>query len=86
MALEANSGKWKEEAMKKLKLSIAGMHCGSCAGNIERAVKKVPGVKECRVSAVTNKGFVEADDSASEEEMKKAVTKVGYKVLAVEKS
>ena len=72
--------------MKKLKLTIAGMHCGSCAGNIERAIKKIPGVKECRVSAVTNKGFVEAEDSANEEEMKKAVAKVGYKVVSVERS
>ena len=71
--------------MKKVKLTISGMHCGSCAGNIERAIKKIPGVKECRVSAITNKGFVEADDGASEEEMKKAVAKVGYKVLVVEK-
>ncbi len=71
--------------MKKLKISIMGMHCGSCAGNIERALKKVPGVKDVKVSAVTNKGFVEADDKVSEEEMKKAVSRIGYKIVSVEK-
>ena len=30
--------------MKKLKLVIEGMHCSSCAGNIERSLKKVAGV------------------------------------------
>lgn len=71
--------------MKKLKISIMGIHCGSCAGNIERALKKVPGVKDVKVSAVTNKGFVEADDKVSEEEMKKAVARIGYKIVSVEK-
>ncbi|MBS3081350.1 heavy-metal-associated domain-containing protein, partial [Candidatus Pacearchaeota archaeon] len=27
--------------MKKIKLTIEGMHCASCAGNIERSLKKV---------------------------------------------
>ena len=70
--------------MKKLKLSISGMHCGSCAGNIERSLKKVSGVKEVRANAITNKAFVEADDKTSEDEMKKAVAIVGYKVVSIE--
>jgi Cu+-exporting ATPase len=72
--------------MKKVKLSISGIHCGSCAGNIERSLKKVPGVKEVSVSAVTNKAFVEADEKATEEEMKKAVSRAGYKVVEIEEN
>lgn len=72
--------------MKKIKLSISGMHCGSCAGNIERALKKVNGVKEVSVSAVTNKAFVEVDEKASEEEIKKAVARVGYKIVNIEEN
>lgn len=71
--------------MKK-KLSISGMHCGSCAGNIERALKKVNGVKEVSVSAVTNKAFVEIDEKTSEEEMKKAVARAGYSIVKVEEN
>lgn len=71
--------------MKKLKLTIKGMHCGSCAGNIERSVKKVSGVKNVSVSMMTNKGIVEAEDSVSEEELKKAVARAGYSVVSVEK-
>jgi len=72
--------------MKKIKLSIEGIHCGSCASNIERSLRKVSGVKEVNVSAITNKAFVEIDEKTSEEEMKKAVSKAGYKVVAIEEN
>ena len=42
--------------MKKLKLSIEGMHCASCASNVERSLKKVTGVKEASVSLMLKKG------------------------------
>ena len=69
--------------MKKVKLTIEGMHCGSCAGNIEKSIRKVGGVESVSVSAMTNKAIVEADDSVSEGSLKKAVTDAGYKVIAV---
>ncbi|MEM3074908.1 MAG: heavy metal-associated domain-containing protein [Candidatus Pacearchaeota archaeon] len=70
--------------MKKRKLNIYGMHCASCAGNIERSISKIPGVKNCSVSLMTKKGIVECDDKVSDEELKKAVARVGYKVVSVE--
>jgi len=70
--------------MKKIKLTIEGMHCASCASNIERAVKKIPGVSEVVVSLMTNKAFIEAKEDVNKEEIKKAVGKVGYKVVDVE--
>ncbi|VVB83095.1 putative copper-exporting P-type ATPase A [uncultured archaeon] len=69
--------------MSKIKLTIEGMHCASCASNVERAVKKVRGVKDVTVSLMTNKCFVEMEN-ADKEEIKKAVSKVGYKVVEVE--
>jgi copper chaperone CopZ len=70
--------------MKKLKLTIEGMHCAACASNIEKSIKKISGVKEVNVSVMTKKGFVEAEDSVSEDQIKKAVEKVGYKLVKVE--
>ena len=70
--------------MKKLKLFIEGMHCASCASNIERSLKKVPGVKEASISLMLKKGTVEADDSVSEDEIKKAVARTGYKISKIE--
>jgi P-type Cu+ transporter len=69
--------------MKKIKLTIEGMHCASCASNVERILKKVKGVKEVNVSLMTNKCFIE-EEGASREEIKKAVGKVGYKVVDIE--
>lgn len=65
--------------MKKVKLAVEGMHCGSCAGNIERGLKKVPGVKEVSVSAMTNKAIIEVEDDVKEDDLKEAIAKVGYK-------
>ena len=70
--------------MKKVKLTIEGMHCASCAGNVERSLKKIPGVGDVSISVLTKKGFVNMDDNVSPEELKKAVAKVGYKVINVE--
>ena len=71
--------------MKKVKLTISGMHCGSCAGNIERSVGKVSGVKSVSVRMMTNTGVVECEDSVSDADLEKAVARAGYKVLKAEK-
>ena len=70
--------------MKKLKITIEGMHCTSCASNIERSLKKVSGIKEVSISLMLKKGTIEADDSVSEEEIRKAVSKAGYRVSKIE--
>ena len=70
--------------MKKLKLSIQGMHCASCASNIEKSLGKVEGVKSVNVSLMMKKGYVEAEDKVSEEELKKAVARAGYKLISIE--
>ena len=70
--------------MKKIKLMIQGMHCASCASNIEKSLKKVSGVKEVNVTLMLRKAFVEAEDNVNNEEIKKAVSKVGYKVVSIE--
>ncbi|PIN95095.1 heavy metal transport/detoxification protein [Candidatus Pacearchaeota archaeon CG10_big_fil_rev_8_21_14_0_10_30_48] len=70
--------------MKKVKLTIQGMHCASCASNIERSLKKVSGVKNVSVSLMTNKSIVEVEDNVSEESLKQAVARTGYKVVEIQ--
>ena len=70
--------------MTRKKIAITGMHCSSCASNIERSLKKVPGVKEVTVSLMTGKGFVECEDKVSDDDLKKAVARAGYKAVYVE--
>lgn len=70
--------------MKKLKLTIEGMHCSSCASNVEKSLKKVSGVKEANVSLMLKKGTVECDEKVSDDEIKKAVARAGYKIAKIE--
>ena len=70
--------------MKKAKITIHGMHCSSCASNIERSLRKTPGVKSASVSLLLKKGTVECEDSVPEEELKKAVKRAGYEAKSVE--
>ena len=70
--------------MKKLKLTIEGMHCASCASNIEKSLKNTKGVKNASVSLMLKKGIVEADDKISEDELRKAVARAGYKINRIE--
>ena len=58
---------------KKLKLSIEGMHCASCAGNVEKCIKGVKGVKEAKVSLLFKKADVEVEDNVNFDDIKKAV-------------
>ncbi len=70
--------------MKKLKIRIEGMHCASCASNIERSLRKVNGVKEATVSVIGKKAFVQCDENIPQEELKKAVARAGYKAISIE--
>ncbi|MDP2966905.1 MAG: heavy metal translocating P-type ATPase [bacterium] len=67
--------------MKKIILKISGMHCVSCARNIESRVKKHPGVLAVNVDFASSKMFVEAEDSVSDSDLKKIVGELGYKIL-----
>jgi Cu+-exporting ATPase len=71
--------------MKK-KILIEGMDCASCASNVERSLKKIPGIESAMVSVITKKAIVEFSDNAniSQEELKKAVERAGYKVVSIE--
>jgi len=49
--------------MKQKKISIKGMHCASCATNIENFSKTLPGVKSAVVDYATQKGVVSFDEN-----------------------
>ncbi|MDP2639010.1 MAG: heavy metal translocating P-type ATPase [Candidatus Azambacteria bacterium] len=72
-------------AIKKETFEVRGMDCASCALTIEKALKKVPGVKNASVSLMSEKAVVEYEEPATLELMEAAVAKTGYK-LVVEKN
>ncbi|RMF54616.1 copper-translocating P-type ATPase [Candidatus Woesearchaeota archaeon] len=63
-------------------LAIGGMHCASCAANIEKSLKKKSGVFDASVNFASEKATVSFDPSKiSEDALEKAVEKTGYKVI-----
>jgi len=69
----------------KITLNIDGMHCSSCAINIERAIKKIHGVKSVSINLIAKKGYIESEHAIDEKEILSAVKKVGnYKASIAE--
>ncbi len=60
-------------------LTLSGMHCASCAGIIEKNVKKIPGIKTASVNFAAQKAKVVFDGSqTNQEQIIKAINKAGY--------
>ncbi|HLA23439.1 MAG TPA: heavy metal-associated domain-containing protein, partial [Candidatus Nanoarchaeia archaeon] len=57
----------------------------SCASNTEKSLKKIPGVKEANVSLMLKKGMIESEKEISDDELKKAVERAGYKLAGIER-
>ncbi|MFH0791597.1 MAG: heavy metal translocating P-type ATPase [bacterium] len=70
----------KEKREEQVQLTVEGMHCASCAGLIERALKKVAGVKTVNVNFAAEKARIVFDTSlTSIEQLIGATEKTGYK-------
>ena len=66
----------------KLILKIAGMHCASCAVNIENTLKKEEGVFEVNVNFASEKVSLEYDPNIiSLEKIAKIISDLGYKLI-----
>lgn len=77
----SNSAKIQEEedTNARVNLSLSGMHCTSCAGIIEKGLKKVSGVKEAKVNFTAEKATVFFDESRSSvQDLINSVKKSGY--------
>lgn len=71
--------------LKKLTLSIEGMHCSSCATLIERGLRRVPGVTQANVNFAAEKASVVFDESAASiSDLTNAVQKTGYRAEVLE--
>ena len=65
--------------MTRQNINISGMHCTSCAGLIEKQLKKVNGVTEAHVNFASEKASIVYDsDLVKTPSLLEAVEKVGY--------
>lgn len=70
---------------KQIVIPVGGMTCASCAAAIERAVKKLDGVKSASVNLATERATILYDPGTVRlSEIKQSITKAGYQPLAVE--
>ena len=74
----------EKSRMRKARIEIEGMDCASCALNIQKSLSKVKGVANPRVSLLTNKGFMDVDESVSAVELANAVKEAGYRAKKIE--
>jgi Cu+-exporting ATPase len=69
-------------APEAVSLPVTGMTCAACAANIERALKKLPGVDEAGVNYATNRATVTFDPAVlGVPAIVEAIRDVGYDVI-----
>jgi len=65
-------------------LDVLGMHCASCAGRVEKALRGVPGVVAAAVNLATGRAGVHFDSGAVDvEALVAAVARAGYEARPV---
>ncbi len=70
----------REQPGKSITMGITGMHCASCAGTIEKSLRKLAGVSEANVNVAAETATVRFNpDTVSLSDMEKAVSDAGYK-------
>lgn len=65
-------------------LSVRGMSCTACPPQVERELKKVPGVKSAHVDFKSGEATVIADERVKTGDLVRAVNNAGFKAQAEE--
>ena len=70
------------DAAEAVSLPVTGMSCAACAANIERALKKLPGIGAAGVNYATNRATVTFDPAViTVPSIVEAIRDVGYDVI-----
>ncbi len=69
--------------MSDINLAIDGMTCASCVARVERALGRVPGVREASVNLATRSARVSVDGAAGDA-LLQAVEKAGYEAALIQ--
>ncbi|NYB52934.1 MAG: copper-translocating P-type ATPase [Methanobacteriaceae archaeon] len=71
-----------DDFTKKAELKISGMHCASCALNLEKSLKEVEGVEDAQVNFGTEKATVNYNPEIIKlPELEKTVKDTGFEVV-----
>ena len=70
------------QSVSKVSIPIAGMHCVNCALNVEKRLRRLPGVLHASVNFAAEQAQVEyLPDQATVEGIAKAIEEMGYRPL-----
>src|SRR5581483_6770835 len=73
--------KYKKSQSQEVVIPVAGMTCAACVDKVEKALRRLPGVREANVSLAAGKAGVSYDSAAcSVLDMANAVQAIGYEV------
>ncbi len=70
----------------RTELSVAGMHCAGCAGSVERALRRVDGVKMVEVDANRKQATVEHDETVDASALVSLLNEIGFEARFVGRS
>lgn len=64
----------------KVELLIDGMHCTSCATNIDMSLEELPGIKKADTNYARNKTVLETEEKSFDKKLViKTIKDLGYK-------
>src|SRR5262249_27574230 len=66
-------------ALTTIVLAVDGMHCGGCAGRVQRALAGVPGVVDATVDLDAHSATVSAHDTMNPARLVEAIGDAGYR-------
>ena len=67
-----------DTVLRAAEFAVEGMTCASCAGRIERALRKVPGVVDAVVNLATERASVVVSTEVEDDVLHAAVIDAGY--------
>lgn len=74
----------RRDGLDRTEIPVTGMNCAGCAANVERALKRLAGVREANVNFATARATVLFDSRLlSSADLVKAVREAGYDVAAI---
>ena len=65
---------------KVIDLKIEGMTCGHCEMSVTKALSKLPGAQDVKVSSQTGTASLSVDESVDQAEIQAAVEEAGFKL------